>query len=198
MKNLCLFTLLLSFSSLAIAKPIHVPVVINFEQYPEYTQITYQYAYEGAIFINALQLVAPYYDYFDYPPHSGSGVITNDPNDPIQINIYEPDHFSIVGFWYAAPGGIVADFYNQFGNLMASVNGRGTNGTDDEILFSNGHCCITKVTISANLGADYETADDLRLDIDIPEPGSFVLLSSGLLAVAGVLRRRFGARLAQW
>src|SRR5271167_5162240 len=77
---------------------------INFEQYPEYTQITNQYAGQYATFTNALQLVAPDYDYIDYPPHSGNGVITNDPNDPIIVDFSTP--VMDVSGWYSDPFGV--------------------------------------------------------------------------------------------
>jgi len=59
MKKLLLLLFLVSLSSLAFATTI----TIDFEQYASYTQITNQYA--GVNFTNALQLVAPYYDYFE-------------------------------------------------------------------------------------------------------------------------------------
>ena len=77
MKKALLPLLVLAFCGFAFAGT--QDFLINFEQYPEYTQITNQYAGQYATFTNSLQLVAPYYDYIDYPPHSGNGVITNDP-----------------------------------------------------------------------------------------------------------------------
>ena len=54
---------------------------IDFEQLASYTQVTNQYAAQFVLFDNALQLNVPDYNYFDYPPHSGVGVVTNDPDD---------------------------------------------------------------------------------------------------------------------
>ena len=135
MKKLLPFVFLLSLSSLAYASPI----TIDFEQYPAYTQITNQYAAQDVTFTNALQLVVPFYDYFDYPPHSGSGVITNDPNDPITINFSGP--VDNVSFWYASPGGILVD---------GTIAGAPVDGSNDQLMVPG---VVTSVTISANLGS---------------------------------------------
>jgi hypothetical protein len=48
---------------------------------------------------------------------------------------------------------------------------------------------ITEITLSANDGADSETLDDLSY-VTTPEPGSLSLLGSGVLVLAGALRRK--------
>jgi len=185
MKKMLLLVFLVSLSSIAFANSV---TTINFEQYSAYTQITTQYA--GVDFgSNALQLVVPFYDYFDYPPHSGSGVITNDPNDPITISFSSP-YITDVNFWYAAPDGIVASAYNQYGTLIATAVGAPVDGSNLWVDLASSHWGIAWVTISANDGADSETVDDLSYTTGTPEPGSFLLLGSGLLGVAGVLRRK--------
>jgi hypothetical protein len=175
MKKLLLLVLLLSLSSLAFGGVI---TTIDFEQYSAFTQITTQYA--GVDFgSNALQLVVPFYNYFDFPPHSGSGVITNDPNDPITINFSTP--VSNVSFWYASPGGIVETDSNGHVIVGAPVDGSNLEITVPGV--------VTSISVSANLGADSETLDDLSYQV-VPEPGSLALLGSGVLGLAAVLRRR--------
>jgi len=142
---------------------------------------TNQYAAQDANFTNALQLVVPFYDYFDYPPHSGSGVITNDPDDPITVTFSKAMYG--VSFWYAAPDGIVVT-----GSNGAVVNGAGVDGTNAQI-FVPGE--VTSITISANDGADSVTVDDLKYTV-APEPGSFLLVGTGLLGLAASLRRKLG------
>ncbi|MGA9566014.1 MAG: PEP-CTERM sorting domain-containing protein [Candidatus Korobacteraceae bacterium] len=176
MKKLLLLVCLLSLSSLAMANATYT---INFEQYSAYTQITNQYAAQDATFDNALQLVVPFYNYFDYPPHSGSGVITNDPNDPITITFSTP--MQSVSFWYAAPDGIVAT-----GSNGAVVDGAGVDGSNLQIVMPG---YVSWITISANDGADSETVDDVSYTV-APEPGSLALLGSGVLGMAGLLRRK--------
>ena len=74
MKKLMLLVLVLSLSTLAFAGS----ETIDFEQYAQFTQITNQYSAMGVTFDSALQLVAPNYDYFDFPAHSENGIHPED------------------------------------------------------------------------------------------------------------------------
>ena len=125
--------------------------------------------------------MAPFYDWFDYPPHSGNGVITNDPNDPITV-AFSTAMYN-VSFWYAAPDGIVVT-----GSNGAVVIGAGVDATNPQITVPG---VVTSITISANDGPDSVTVDDLKYTV-VPEPGSFMLVGTGLLGVAATLRRKLG------
>jgi hypothetical protein len=182
MKKVLLLLVLVSLSPLAFAN-----TTLNFEQYPEYTQITNQYAAQDATFTNALQLVAPYYDYFDYPPTSGSGVITNDPNDPIIVDFAIPVN-DVTG-WYADGDGVTVTAWSGLdgtGSMLDVYNGAAVLGSDDE--FSLNVVDISSVTISDVGGnPDSLTVDDLSY---APEPDSLILLGTGLLGLVGMVRRK--------
>jgi len=184
MKRALLPVLILALSCAAFAGS---STTIDFEQYAGYTQITNQYA--GVTFQNALQLVAPGYDYFDYPAHSGSGVITNDPNDPIMISFASA--VQTVSGWYTDPNGITVDAYNVHGQLIGTFNGSAVIGSNLEFMLNStvagGY--ISYITISDNTQQpDSETVDDLTFSL--PEPGVLSLLFPGLLGVYGVMRRK--------
>ncbi|MGD0830222.1 MAG: PEP-CTERM sorting domain-containing protein [Terracidiphilus sp.] len=185
-KMLLAFAALLIFSSLAHALP--TTYTIDFEEFPEFTQITNQYSADYVTFQNALQLVAPDYDYFDFPPTSGNGVITNDPNDPIQLN-FSGAVEGVTGF-YADPNGITVTAYNSTGGILDIFDGAAVIGSDLEFeVTSNSQ--IAYITISDDTGSpDSETVDDISFTVT-PEPDSFLLLGSGLLGLAGMLRRKF-------
>jgi hypothetical protein len=184
MRKYVVLIALLSFaSSLAFAD--EQTFLINFEQYPEFTQITNQYTDDLATFTNSLELVAPDYDYFDYPPHSGSGVITNDPNDPIEVDFSEP--ISTVTGWVSAPDGATLTLWGTGGEIGSYIL-PDTNMSNEEFLEISS-IPITEITLSATDGADSETLDDLGY-ITTPEPGSLTLLGSGVLVMAGALRRK--------
>jgi hypothetical protein len=130
-------------------------------------------------------LVAPDYDNFDYPPQSGSGVITNDPNDPIVVDFASP--VSTVTGWVSAPDGATLTLYGA-GGMIGTFALSDTDMSNEE--FSEiSNIPITEITLSANDGADSETLDDLSY-VTTPEPGSFSLLGSGVLVLAGAVRRK--------
>lgn len=188
MKKLLLPLLVLAFSAFAFAGSENFS--INFEQYPEYTQITNQYAGQYATFGNSLQLVAPGYDYFDYPPHSGSGVITNDPNDPIQVSFanWNGSGADKVTGWYTDPNGVTVNAYNSKGGLLTTFNGAPVIGSNLEFSVSDPSGGIAYITISDNGGnPDNETVDDLSYEL-VPEPNGLLVVCSGLLAAVGLLR----------
>jgi hypothetical protein len=80
--------------------------------------------------------------------------------------------------------------YDEYGNLLATVVGGATNQSNAEFIIPSSISGIAYIDISANLGADSETVDDLSYTV-IPEPSSFMLLGTGLLGLAGSLRRKF-------
>jgi hypothetical protein len=183
MKRILLLLVLASASPLAFADTY----TINFEQYPEYTQITNQYAADGVTFTNALQLVAPFYDSSDYPPHSGSGVITNDPNDPIMAAFY-PDVTDVSG-WYTDGDGVTVTAYDDLDNVLATFNGAPVIGADSEFVLDN-LANASSITISDVGGnPDFLTVDDLTFT-QVPEPGSLLLLGTGVLGLVGTMRRK--------
>jgi hypothetical protein len=189
-KQLLFLGVLLSFSPLAHAGTY----TINFEQYSANTQITNQYAAEGVTFVNAMQLVAPY-NTVDFPPHSGSGVITNDSGnfdfgaDPITV-LFAPGASDITG-WYSDPGGMTVTAYDQSNDLLGTFLGAATNQANAEFAISSLTSGISYIVISDNSNnADSLTVDDLSYNLT-PEPGSFLLFGTGLLGLAGVMRRKF-------
>jgi hypothetical protein len=190
MKKALLPLLIMGLSAFAMAGS--QSFTINFEQYGAYTQITNQYTASDLVtFTNALQLVAPSYDYFDYPPHSGNGVITNDPNDPITVNFATAMQF--VSGWYTDPNGITVNAYNTQGTLIGTFNGSAIVGSNAQFslasTLSGGY--ISYLTISDNSGQpDSETVDDLFFEV--PEPGVLTLILPGLLGAFVVLRRKIG------
>jgi hypothetical protein len=95
-----------------------------------------------------------------------------------------------VNFWYASPAGIVVNAYNQYGGLIASVVGSPIDGSNLWIDIPSSHWGIAMVTVSADLGADGLTVDDLSYTTGTPEPASLTLVGTGVLGLAAALRRK--------
>jgi hypothetical protein len=165
---------------------------IDFEQYAGYTQIDNQYAADGVAFQNALQLVAPGYDYFDFPPHSGNGVITNDPNDPIIISF--ASGAQKVSGWYSDPYGVTVNAYNASNQLIGTFNGAAISGANAQFTASStlagGY--ISYITISDNQGlSDDETVDDVFFAVPLPSTMS-LLVCPGIFGAYAMRRRKGG------
>ncbi len=121
-------------------------------------------------------------------------MITNDPNDPIQVN-FTNSLVSVrtMSFWYTDPNGIVVTGYNTVGTVLATIAGAPVYDANAQItLTSTIGQAFAYVTISDAYGyADNETVDDLSfVPVPIPEPSSLAMLGSGVLGLAAVLRRR--------
>jgi hypothetical protein len=188
MKKLMLLVLVLSLSTLAFAGS----ETIDFEQYAQFTQITNQYSAMGVTFDSALQLVAPNYDYFDFPAHSGNGVITDDPSSTITMTFAAGFAGSAITGWFNAPAGMTATAYDSLGHVLATFTGTTTPGITQEFSLS-GLGYIAKITFDDGGGGDTLTLDDLSWT-PIPEPSSVLVMGSGLLTFGTLLRRKLAMR----
>jgi len=196
----------LTLSAMAFAGSVSV----NFTD-PGYTVVTTQYlATDGVTFSNALELTTGDGDIgpgMDYPlPPNGSNVITNDPADPTTMNIGNGVGvlaglyvYSLTGY-YTSPIGMTVTAYNSSGGVLATLVLAADNGASNLFTLSipgctgasfSAACEIAYVTFSDGGAPDTETIGQLTLDdAPTPEPGALLLMGTGILGLAGVMRRK--------
>lgn len=170
--------------------------VITFEGYADLTAFTNQFPgvdFNGATVLQLGHSLNP-----QFPPHSGINVVYN-PIGPMSVQFATPVGYFEGYFTYNLP--LLVQAFDAGNNLLASYNsvcsanyigaGQGCNPNELGVVTAAN---ISYVTISGGGGNNF-TLDDARFTGSInnsPEPGTLLMMSSGILGLAGVLRRKIG------
>jgi hypothetical protein len=173
-------------------------VTIDFETLADGDVVTNQFP--DILFSNATVLTAGIsLNEFEFPPKSGSNVVFDD-GGPMTLSFLTPV-LGVSGFFtYLSLSPLTLSAFDPSGNLLASVSSAFSNNTalsgeggssPNEQLGFFGLGLIGSLTISGDAGGGSFVVDDITLT-PIPEPGTMLLLGSGLLALLGrrVLQRR--------
>lgn len=182
--------------SLSLPAGAVTTVGIDFESLAELEGVTTQFAAQGITFANAQVLVAgSLLNEIDFPPSSGTRVITGLGAGPITIAFAQPAESVRVDF-------VSADMatlrYFDSSNVLISQTGIGPNlGSPNFAGLTSFPAKIAKVTVAnADGNANALVLDNLivRLDVPetpaVPEPSAFLAMACGLVTVAASLRRR--------
>lgn len=188
---------------LAAAAPAHAGLITyNFDGIDDGTSLTNQYA--GLQFTNATVLRAGIgLNEFAFPPFSGDGVVFDD-GGAIGITFDAPVQAVTGRFTYGGTLTILA--YDSADQLIAAAtsqwNSNVADGTGDigsmtnELLgLTSAGGLISRIVIGTTLGSGSLVLDDLAVTtaaVDVPEPGTLLLVALGLPALlwSGRPRRR--------
>jgi hypothetical protein len=171
--------------------------VINFEGLVEGTAVTNQFS--GVTFTNATVLTAgSSLNEFEFPPQSGLNAVFDD-GGGITISFSSPV-LGVGGYFdYMAPvtlqafdssntllGSVTSSFFN---NLALSGDAGSSANEFLQLNFATG---IAKVTLTGDPSGGSFTFDDLTVttSAQVPEPGTVVLMLSGLMASTRFRKQR--------
>jgi hypothetical protein len=207
------FILVVSLVFLTRAIPSHA-YLINFESVSDNigigVSVTNQFSSLGITFDNATALTAGIsLNEIDFPPLSGATVVSNLANGIMSLIFTVPVSDAVGYFTYDTPdGGLLISAYDAFGSLLGTVNSLFNNNTADsfgdigstsnESLHVFGLGPIARLDIDPN-GGDF-TLDDFTatpVSASVPEPGSLLLMASGLAALVGWRRRQRARKISQ-
>ena len=179
------------------------PLLITFEGLADGTSVGSTYSSAGLTFTNATVLTAGIsLNEFDFPPHSGTNVATDD-GGPLTISFASPvDSFSGY-FTYAEALSLVAfDLSNQqvaFAASLFSANYTSSGNPTNELIqltFAGG---FDSLTITGDPGGGSFVVDDITYQAGgapppppppatTPEPAGVWLLGTGFVALFGLRR----------
>jgi hypothetical protein len=97
--------------------------------------------------------------------------------------------FNITPFTYnPANGDLLLEVVANNQTILANGNGNGYLEADNSFAVTNRAYCVTNLGCSSNDGVGLVTT--FSTGSTVPEPSTFLMLGSGILGLAGVLRRK--------
>ncbi len=153
--------------------------------------ITTQYSASGVVFSTPVGTAV-----FNDPPHAWGGINGLGDVDllaPVDVTILGTTNFLSVEAGFAADGSLLLTAYDSLGNVIGTrVNGLDGLGPNGRTLMTLSLAGIHSFSVSTP-GQDTFGVDQIELGqiSNVPEPGSLMLFGSGLVGLAGVVRRKF-------
>jgi len=172
-------------------------ITIDFETLSDSEVVTTQYSGLGVTFSNTTALTAGIsLNEWEFPPHSGSNVVFDDGGPmTLTFDLIPMADFEAY-FTYLTP--LTLSFYDPLDNLVGTVvsdfftnmalSGDPGSSPNELISFAWTPGFSSLVIEGDPFGASF-TMDDLSAT-PVPEPGTLLLLGSGLLGMVGYARLR--------
>lgn len=174
------------------------PITLDFEQFLDGDTVD-NLADPSVTFLNAVVFTDGFsLNAGDFPPKSGANVVI-DLTGPLELTFASPISSFSGYFTYTVP--LTLQFFdasaNTLGTIASSFNDNtGGSGQPPNEFLSASLAGIVRVLITGNAAGASFVLDDLTFDFApaapgdpvVPEPGSFLLLSSGAIAL---IRRRY-------
>jgi hypothetical protein len=171
-------------------------ITINFENLNSGNVLGNQYSALGVAFSGGTILTSGIsLNEFDFPPHSGVNVV-GDLSGPITLTFSHSVIFVSAFFTYSNPITMTAYGANNqvlgtVSSLFGSNYASSGNGFPNELIKFTSTAGIYRINISGLPSGSSFVMDDLRWGSSaVPEPGTMVLLASGLSLIAGLRRRK--------
>jgi hypothetical protein len=159
---------------------------IGFEDLPEETVVSNQYAVTGVIFSGSPQVLTAgsFLNEIDFPPHSGVNVIA-DLGGPITLT-FTPNTVPSFSAWFTYTTQLTLQTFTSGGTILQTLMSASTSnlGSNELVGFNSPLGDIGSVLITGDSGGGSFTMDDVTVTAT-PEPGTGFLVAG--VFVAGLL-----------
>ncbi len=94
------------------------------------------------------------------------------------------------GAWFAGVDTTTVEFQGYLNNQLVFTSAMLTTSDTPTFLSSGYAGAVDRIDVVSN-APDYYVMDDVTYETSVPEPGSLVLMGTGLAGLAGYIRRKF-------